>query len=194
MKLVLAAITVFAIPGVGCADTLTPRIESSELPAFKRTPEERYFSSRDVFRLVWAEPSILFIDVRDPVEVALSGHPEKIDAVVPVQILGLDETGDPRDAELVDNPAFRNKMTKVLLANNKSRHDLIIVTCGSGRRSAMATRILSENGYTNVWHVPDGYDGDDVVGYNRRNAWKDAGLPWSMDLVEATEWALKMFD
>lgn len=165
-------------------------IDPAKLPAHKITSEAKYLSSMDVYRMVWAEPAILFVDVRDAVEISRQGHPEKIDAIVPVRIPSFNARAIPQTEELVLNPQFLDHMEEVIVNAGKSRHDLIILTCGSGRRSAEAAQILSDAGYTNVYHVPDGYEGDETIGYNTQNAWEAAGLPWSMKLAQATEWRL----
>lgn len=174
------------------AGMISSSVDPTQVPAFKKTNEERYLSTQDAHALLRDEPQILFVDVRDPVEVALSGRPASVDAVVPLRILA--ESGDhaPDHQNLVLNPNFMAAMDDTLAYHQKSRHDLVIITCGSGRRSAEAARILAENGYTNVWHIPDGYEGDDQDGFNTANAWKLAGLPWTMDLVLGAEWQLRL--
>ena len=78
----------------------------------------------------------------------------------------------------------------VMANENKSNDDLIIVTCGSGMRSAAAAQRLIDAGYTNVWHISDGYDGDELPGINTQNAWRLAGLPWTNAPVFGDEWRL----
>jgi len=189
-SLTLALCSALALPAQGAE--ITSSIDATALPTYKTTLDGKYLSSQDVYHMVWEEPAILFIDVRDPVELAQIGHPEKVDANIPIRIQDFDSRAFPQLGQLSLNPGFLDDMKETLLLNNKSRHDLIILTCGSGRRSAEAARILSDNGYTNVWHVPDGYDGDHTVGYNLSNAWKDAGLPWSMELAQSSPWPLKV--
>jgi len=89
---------------------------------------------------------------------------------------------------LVPNGKFLDQRSEVLSEAGKSKHDLIILTCGSGYRSAEAARKLSSAGYTNVWHIPNGYVGDDKIGMNVQNAWLNAGLPWSYSLIDETPW------
>lgn len=181
---------VMALPAFG--SELKSSIDPTSLPAHKLTTTAKYLSSMDVYHLIMAEPAILFIDVRDPIEIAQQGHPENIDAVVPVRIQGFETRAAPQNGALEQNPDFLKRMEDVIVAHQKSRHDLIILTCGSGRRSAEAAQILSDAGFTNVYHVPDGYEGDEATGYNTQNAWELAGLPWSMKLAEATEWTLEI--
>ena len=192
MKRIAASLLMGLSTVSGHAASLGSSIDPDVIPEHKITADGHYLSSHDAFELVKAEPTILFVDVREPVEVAMMGHPKQVDAIIPVMVLELNDTGAHDHNRLVDNPDFLADMEKTLKLSLKSRHDLIILTCGSGRRSAIAAEILSEAGYTNVWHITDGYAGDHKAGFNEDNAWKAAGLPWSSELVQDTEWRLRL--
>lgn len=190
MKRIALALLLSSVGHYVAAEVLVSSIDPSTVPVFKTTENDRYLSSLDAYNLLLEEPEVLFIDVRDPVEISMSGHPSLIDAIVPVRILQAGSDGLPDHTELAANPEFLETMEFVLRDNNKSRHDLIVLTCGSGRRSAEAARILTAAGFTNVWHIPDGYDGDHLGGFNTDNAWRAAGLPWSMSGAPGGEWRL----
>ncbi len=174
------------------ADDLVSDVDVSALKASKMTPLGLYVSSSKAHEFLTGRPEILFIDVRDPVEVALKGHPASIDKIVPVRLQSDVFDGAINEFVLVPNKNFLKEMTSTLEAAGKTRDDMIFITCGSGYRSAEAVRILAAAGYTNVWHIPDGYRGDDRRGMNTQNAWQNAGLPWSRDLVMDTPW-VKVF-
>lgn len=54
----------------------------------------------------------------------------------------------------------------------------LFVTCRSGRRSDLATRMLVAQGFTNVWNLIEGFKGDrDDNGVRAMNGWRIAGLP-----------------
>ena len=190
-RMILPMIGLYAVIlvlSIGPAQGIETSVDASSVPAHKTTAHDQYLSSHDAFAALERDPDILFIDVRDPIEISMTGRPAPIDAIVPVRI-----QTDMRDPELneyalVDNPAFLESMTLVLSMNGKTKSDLIIVTCGSGWRSAAAARILIDNGYTNVWHITDGYPGDEKPGLNVENAWKLAGLPWSYEVTLGSEW------
>ena len=66
----------------------------------------------------------------------------------------------------------------------------MLLICRSGDRSARAANLLSQLGYTSVYTVVDGFEGDAVAAGEKRgqrivNGWKNAGLPWSYDLGKA---------
>jgi len=171
---------------------LVSDVNESAVKASKMSPLGLYVSSSKAHRVLTERPDILFIDVRDPVEVALAGHPSPIDKVVSVRLQS--DVFDPALNEfvLVPNKNFVKQMDAALKETSKSRDDVIFVSCGSGYRSAEAVRILAKAGYTNVWQIPDGYEGDEKRGMNTEHAWRNAGLPWSKDLVTETPW-VKVF-
>ncbi|WP_299043324.1 rhodanese-like domain-containing protein [uncultured Tateyamaria sp.] len=169
------------------AEPLTTPIDPTQLPQVKRTPQQKYLTSIDAYRLLERDPDILFVDVRDPVEVMIYGHPRFIDAIVPVRAQSTEFDDDLKQWVLKDNPNFVMYMDQALDHYGKTRDDMIIVTCGSGWRSAEAARQLHEAGFTDVWHIPDGYEGEDRKGFNIHNAWQLAGLPWSYDRVHGSQ-------
>jgi rhodanese-related sulfurtransferase len=72
------------------------------------------------------------------------------------------------------------------------KEDKILIICRSGNRSATACKLLEDAGFTNVYDVSDGFEGDKVkdknsIYYGKRcvNGWKHDGLPWSYDIDEA---------
>jgi rhodanese-related sulfurtransferase len=64
--------------------------------------------------------------------------------------------------------------------------DTLLVMCRSGGRSAMAVNLLAKAGFTNVYNITDGMEGDAVKdpdsvfnGQRLVNGWKNSGLPWT---------------
>ena len=174
-----------------CAVTATAQpiqssINASLLREVKLTPQQKYLTSVEAYRLLEKNPDILFVDVRDPVEVMLSGHPRFIDAIVPVRAQSTEFDDELKQWVLKDNPNFVMYMEQALDLHGKTKDDMIIVTCGSGWRSAQAARQLHDAGFTDVWHIPDGYEGEDLPGFNIKNAWQLAGLPWSFERVHGS--------
>ncbi len=163
----------------------------ADVPFVKRTPQELYLTSEAAFSVLQDNPDILFIDVRDPGEIAVAGHPEPLDAIVPIRV-HVDEFDERLGQyKLADNPAFLGQMDAMLIRFEKTKSDRIIVTCGSGWRSAKAARRLAQAGYTDVWHIIDGYEGEERPGINLQNAWQLAGLPWTTTAtVPGSRWDL----
>ena len=191
------ALSLFAAMGTASfSDSMTPTIgETGILPvaAVKSTPFGKYISSKHAHELLEKDPNLLFVDVRDPIEISKTGRPLHIDAIVPLQVQTSTFDEGLGEYTLVDNPSFTASMFEALEAAGKSKHDMIIITCGSGYRSARAATELAAAGFTNVWHIPDGYPGDEKPGLNTHNAWNLQGLPWSYDVVHGSEW-VKLID
>ncbi len=157
-------------------------IADAEVPSEKTTELGLYLSSEDAYAFITQNPDALFIDTRDPLEVSVMGHPVGIDAIVPISIHSNTFVESRGEFALARNPDFNQMWDRVASYYGISRSDIIIVTCGNGRRSAQAVNQLAAAGYTNVWHIVDGYDGEDAEdrdGRNTKNAWHLAGLPWT---------------
>lgn len=54
----------------------------------------------------------------------------------------------------------------------------IVVICRSGGRSAAAANALAVAGYTQVFNVLEGFEGDLDAHGHRSGGWRGAGLPW----------------
>lgn len=68
--------------------------------------------------------------------------------------------------------------------------DTILALCRSGGRSAIAANMLAKAGFTNVYNIIDGMEGDLVkdldslyVGQRMHSGWKNSGVPWTYDLT-----------
>ncbi|MDH3666843.1 MAG: rhodanese-like domain-containing protein [Paracoccaceae bacterium] len=72
----------------------------------------------------------------------------------------------------------------------RTRFDPVFVICRSGGRSAIAARQLVDAGYTNVWNLVEGFEGDKnpETGQRELNGWRNAGLPWAYKLSSDTAW------
>ncbi len=54
----------------------------------------------------------------------------------------------------------------------------ILLLCRSGVRSAAAAAALTDAGFTDVYNVSDGFEGDLDHESHRPGGWRGAGLPW----------------
>ena len=54
----------------------------------------------------------------------------------------------------------------------------IVVICRSGARSAAGAALLTEAGFTEVYNVLEGFEGDIDEDGHRTGGWRGAGLPW----------------
>lgn len=114
----------------------------------------------------------LILDVRSSMEFAYVGHvPGSI--FVPLK--------EPPMWE--DDPRFTEKVSQALDQQfpGKRPQDLtLLVLCRSGARSMMAAQMLSSVGYSKVFNVAEGFEGDKDANQQRStiNGWRFHGLPW----------------
>ena len=66
----------------------------------------------------------------------------------------------------------------------------IFLICRSGGRSAVAAKQLIRAGYTNVWNLVEGFEGDKdkATGARSVNGWRNAGLPWTYKIPAKAGW------
>jgi len=180
-----AVLTILIVMGVGILPEGSPlpvsTVVSAKVAPEKQTESGLYLSSTDAHDFLQDHPETLFIDTRDPVEISQMGHPKGIDAIVPINVHSNEYVENRGEYALVRNPDFMRSWRGIAAEFGVAKDDIIVITCGSGRRSATAANALIAEGYTNVWHIVDGYEGEELDnpnGRNTNNAWKLAGLPW----------------
>ena len=169
---------------------LTSSVAEDEVPEKKRTSLGLYLNVQDAAAALEADPSIVFIDVRDPVEATLVGHPDPVDAFVPLQTITHEFNAEKGVYKSAPNPTFLVDVASVLEREGKSMGDAILITCRGGSVTAKAVNALSEAGYTNVWALYEGFEGglDPETDHRTVDGWKNAGLPWSYKITEAQAW------
>ena len=109
----------------------------------------------------------LFIDCRSEMEYLFVGHP--------VGALHVAWNDGP-DWEV--NPHFVGQVKKLAGANHAMR--AIVLICRSGNRSREAGETLERQGFTRVFSVAHGFEGElnEKHQRNSQTGWRHAGLPW----------------
>ena len=122
---------------------------------------------RDAWRLVEAGAARL-IDVRSPEELKFVGRVPDV-ANVPWA------TG----TALTRNPRF----VKELEAKAGGKDTPLLLLCRSGKRSAEAAAAATRAGFTSVFNVLEGFEGDLDARQQRGSVggWRSHGLPWVQD-------------
>lgn len=159
----------------------------------KKTPQGLYVTSVEAYKqLQEAGDQALFIDVRTRAEVAFLGMPTIADANIPYMTAGVfDEwDADGHTFKLRPNSEFTLRVEELVSKHRLSKDSPIYLICRSGSRSAKAANILGLAGYTQVYTVTDGFEGDKAKdgphqGERVVNGWKSAGLPWTYRLNKA---------
>ncbi|MEX3527031.1 MAG: rhodanese-like domain-containing protein [Burkholderia sp.] len=121
----------------------------------------------DAWALALAGDALL-IDVR-------SGEERKFVGQVPDTLHVAWATG----TSLTRNPRF----VRELEAKAGGKDAAILLLCRSGKRSALAADAAAKAGFTQVYNVLEGFEGDlDAAGHRGgSNGWRHHGLPWIQD-------------
>ncbi|MBF0620517.1 MAG: rhodanese-like domain-containing protein [Magnetococcales bacterium] len=105
-----------------------------------------------------------FIDIRMELEHFFVGHPPRVENI---------SWQDYPDFEI--NEDFLKEISNVAKKDKP-----IVLICRSGHRSIDAGNFLLENGFTLVYNVLEGFEGDRDEHHHRSsiNGWRFHGLPW----------------
>ena len=124
----------------------------------------RHLSPTEAQQFLEAHPEAVFIDVRSEMEYLFVGHPRGA-ILVP--------WNDGPNWAI--NPDFVSHVKKAASTNRP-----IVLICRSGNRSAAAAEALEANGFSEVYNVLHGFEGDldDTHHRNSLNGWRCEGLPW----------------
>ncbi len=165
-------------------------MRAEDVPAKKRTRLGLYATPQDVAALrALHAVRMLVIDIRTRAEAATLGMPDEADALVPY--MEYDEFMSAWDSEratyaTTPRGAFADDVARLLKAKTLDRDAVLVLICRSGDRSAKAADLLATLGYTQVYSVVEGYEGDlSARGRRELNGWKNAGLPWSYRLARS---------
>ncbi|HEY9057768.1 MAG TPA: rhodanese-like domain-containing protein [Aurantimonas sp.] len=172
------------------AGEIASSVDARALPKDKTTPLGLYVTPEEAHEALTKEPGIVFIDVRDPFEINFVGNAEGTDANVPLMIATL--RFDPKRGgyAMAPNPDFITGVDAVMAREGRDKDDPVFVMCRSGGRSAAAAAALAKAGYSNVWSIVEGFEGDSDKATGKRdvNGWRNAGLPWSYKLDANVAW------
>lgn len=165
-------------------------VDEASLPKAKQTKLGLYLTPAEAYEMIEPNPQqVLFIDVRAPAEVAFVGMPSAADANIPYMVLPDFPVWDEAKStfKLEANPDFVSDVRSLAEKKGLGPDARVIVMCRSGDRSAASANLLAEAGFTHVYTVVEGFEGDMAkegpkAGTRSVNGWKNAGLPWSYKL------------
>lgn len=130
-------------------------------------PYEGALTPTEAFDVWQKAPGARLVDVRTAAELQWVG---RIPHAVEIEWLSW-----PGSAQ---NPHFANQLHQQV-----EREALVLFLCRSGARSDKAARLAHEHGYTAVYNVLEGFEGD-LDAKDQRNhlgGWRHAGLPWKQN-------------
>jgi rhodanese-related sulfurtransferase len=182
LLVVLVSITSFAIPLTAHADT--NEASATNLHPAKQTALGLYVTSKQAYEMWRSTPDkVTLIDVRTPEEFLFIGHAEM---AWNIPLAEQSYQWDPEKKQLPMSllPDFVSRVQSIAKPD-----DILMVTCRSGGRSAMAVNLLANAGFKNVYNITDGVEGDAVKdansvfnGQRMVNGWKNSGLPWTYEI------------
>jgi rhodanese-related sulfurtransferase len=167
-------------------------VDSAALPEVKRTRAGLYLEARDVPAFIDAQGGparVLFLDLRTRAEAMYVGMATPVDALVPYvehQELMTDWDAQRGIYRLEPLQDFVPEVNRRLRDKGLAKTDVVVLICRSGDRSSRGANRLAEDGFSRVYSVVDGLEGD--MGKDGRrsvNGWKNANLPWSYKLDKA---------
>jgi rhodanese-related sulfurtransferase len=120
----------------------------------------------EAWSLVQAGQAVL-VDVRSAEERKFVGH-------VPGSLHVAWATG----TALTRNPRFVRELEAKV-----GKHDPVLLMCRSGKRSALAAEAATKAGFTKVFNILEGFEGelDEAQHRGVADGWRFRGLPWVQD-------------
>jgi len=175
------AATVALAAAAAASDPPTSPPAATQLPAGKQTTLALYVTSREAYERWKAAPDkVTILDVRTPEEYLFIGHADMA-WNVPLATQTWQWDAEKKQFPMQPLPDFVARVEKIAKPG-----DTLLVMCRSGGRSAMAVNLLAKAGFTNVYNITDGMEGDAVKdpdsvfnGQRLVNGWKNSGLPWT---------------
>ena len=133
----------------------------------------RQIAPKDAWKLMQENPKAILIDVRSSMEFLFVGHPTGAIHIPWIEA-----------PDWTINPNFVTEVRKLMLGGAEALEDApappILLICRSGRRSLHAGEVLTEAGFSEVYNVEEGFEGDldDNRHRSTQGGWRFHGLPW----------------
>ena len=130
-------------------------------------------TSPEAYQKLKEDPRAILVDVRSNMEFLFVGHPKGA-----ISIPWIDEP------DWKVNPQFATEVRKLLLGGLSCHEDSecapVILICHSGKRSLDAGECLVKDGFTQVYNVLDGFEGELDEQHHRSSVggWRYHDLPW----------------
>lgn len=153
----------------------------SELPERKQTTLGLYVTSAEAYEMWKTNPEkVTILDIRTPEEYLFIGHPAMA-WNIPAFNQSYEWDSEKQRFPMKPNPDFVG-----IIKDKFQADDILLITCRSGDRSAMAVNELAKVGYKQAYTITDGFEGGIVedensvfAGQRMVNGWKNSGLPYT---------------
>ena len=129
--------------------------------------------AKEAHALLTSNPRAVLVDIRSTMEYLFVGHPTGS-----IHVAWIDEP------DWTVNPHFVTDVRKVMLGGATSHDSIgaapVVLICRSGKRSIDAGKALLEAGFSNIYYVDEGFEGDLDESRHRGTlgGWRFRGLPW----------------
>jgi rhodanese-related sulfurtransferase len=159
-------------------------VDKLSLPKEKQTTLGLYVTASEAYEIWQKEPiKVKIIDVRTPEEFLFVGHPTMA-WKIPVARQSYIWDEEKEKFPMTVLPDFVSRVKEIA-----NPDDILMLMCRSGGRSAIAVNMLADAGFTQVFQIVDGMEGDMVNdptslynGQRMKNGWKNSGCPWTYKL------------
>lgn len=173
--------------GLSVTPAFAQKVDASKVPEDQRSKLGLYVLPKQALALNRSQNGkVLFLDVRTRAEAQFLGMAEGVDALVPYvefQEFMTDWDESRGFYKLEPFSDFASEVERRLKAKGLGKTDTIVLICRSGERSSRAADLLESLGYTKVYTVLYGFEGElSAKGRRNINGWKNDGLPWSYEL------------
>lgn len=127
----------------------------------------------EAWEMLEANQRVVMIDVRSSMEYLFVGHPRGS-----VHVPWIDAPSWTVNAD------FITEVRKVMLGGigigEHSDDAPVVLICRSGKRSLEAGKLLIANGFTTVYNIEEGFEGELDEAHHRSTVggWRFHGLPW----------------
>ncbi len=164
-----------------------------DVPEKKQTSLGLYATATEAYEMWKANPEgVDVIDVRTPEEYVFVGHAEMA-RNIPLAFMEYQWDAEKDEPVVSPNAGFVSRVKELFAPT-----DTLLMICRSGGRSAWSVNALAQAGFTNVYNVIDGTEGDMVaeegsvyLGKRMKNGWKNSGLPWTYECDPDLLWIEK---
>jgi rhodanese-related sulfurtransferase len=163
---------------LAAAESAVPKDEK------KHTTLGKYATASEAYDMWKANPDkVKILDCRTAEEYAYVGHAPMAHNI-PSRFWTGKWDAEKKDFVLDENPEFENEVKKRFKPD-----DTILIMCRSGHRSAASVNRLAKAGFTDVYNIVDGFEGDKITeeghpnkGKRMKDGWRNSGAPWTYDL------------
>ncbi|MGQ0658979.1 MAG: rhodanese-like domain-containing protein [Chromatiales bacterium] len=126
---------------------------------------------QEAYEVLASDATAVLVDVRSRVEFDYVGHP-----------IGAIHVPWREYPDWSVNPDFEGEVRRALEGRGATpvEQTALLLICRSGNRSFAAGEELLKHGFTRVYNVEEGFEGDRDVDNHRStaNGWRFRGLPW----------------